>query len=146
MKGMNTKQIDELVAMAAEVREKAHAPYSRYRVGAAVLTADGRVFTGCNVENASFGLSVCAERHAVASAVAAGCGEFVGLAVVTSSNPPAAPCGACRQVLAEFGDFPLVLVNTDGDRLETTVADLLPRSFGPKALPATRSEGRKTGS
>jgi len=88
---MTRKQIDTLVARATAVRDHAYAPYSDYRVGAAVLTADGRVFTGCNVENASLGLSVCAERNAVSAAVAAGCRDFEGLAVVTSSKPPAAP-------------------------------------------------------
>jgi cytidine deaminase len=133
---MDQRQIDELVAAATEVRHRAHAPYSGYLVGAAVLTADGRVFAGCNVENASYGLSVCAERHAVAAAVAAGSRDFTGIAVVTQSNPPAAPCGACRQVLAEFGDFPVILAGLDGNLQTTSVRDLLPRAFDPATLAA----------
>lgn len=136
MMRMNQRQIDELVAAATEVRNRAHAPYSGYRVGAALLTADGRIFVGCNVENASYGLSVCAERHAVAAAVAAGCRDFAGIAVVTRSDPPAAPCGACRQVLAEFGDFPVILAGLDGDLQTTTARGLLPLAFDPTTLAA----------
>jgi len=141
---MDQTQIDRLVAAAATVRKMAHAPYSGYLVGAAVLGADGRVFTGCNVENASYGLSVCAERHAVAAAVAAGCRDLAGVAVVTQSNPPAAPCGACRQVLAEFGDFPVILAGLDGRLDSTTVRELLPRAFEPETL--TAASGRDLGS
>jgi len=133
---MDQTQIDKLVSAAIEVREQAHAPYSDYAVGAAVLTSDGRVFTGCNVENASYGLSVCAERHAIAAAVASGQSEFIGLAVATQSDPPAAPCGACRQVLAEFGDFQVVLAGLDGSFRTTCVADLLPLAFDPATLAA----------
>ena len=142
MKGMNQIQIDQLIEAATAVRERAHAPYSGYAVGAAVLTADGHVFTGCNVENASYGLSVCAERHAIAAAVAAGCHEFAGLAVVTQSNPPAAPCGACRQVLAEFGDFPVILAGVDGGSQTTTVRSLLPLAFDPETLATASDETR----
>jgi cytidine deaminase len=127
-------QLERLVAAATEARTNAHAPYSGYRVGAAVLSSDSRVFVGCNVENASYGLSVCAERNAIAAAVAAGCRELVGLAVVTSSNPPAPPCGACRQVLVEFGDLPVVLANPDGQRRTTTARGLLPDAFLPRTL------------
>lgn len=133
---MDQKKIDQLVSAAREVRANAHAPYSGYRVGAAVLAADGRIFAGCNVENASYGLSVCAERHAIATAVAAGCREFAGIAVVTRSDPPAAPCGACRQVMAEFGDFPVILAGLDGDFQTTTALGLLPLAFDPAALAA----------
>ena len=140
MMRMNQHQIDELVAAATEVRNQAHAPYSGYLVGSAVLTTDGRVFTGCNVENASYGLSICAERHAVAAAVAAGCRDFAGIAVVTQSDPPAAPCGACRQVLAEFGDFPVILAGLDGQRESTTVKILLPLAFDPATLAAASEE------
>ena len=139
---MDQKQIDELVAAAQDVRTRAHAPYSGFAVGAAVLTSDGRIFSGCNVENASYGLSVCAERHAVASAVAAGCKDFVGIAVVTQSDPPAAPCGACRQVLAEFGDFPVILAGLDGGSITTTVRSLLPLAFDPTTLAAASDETR----
>jgi len=134
---MNEQEIESLIAAATDVRERAHAPYSGYKVGAAVLASDGEVFTGCNVENASYGLGVCAERNAIAAAVAAGCDEFAGLVVVTASSPPASPCGACRQVMAEFGDFPVVLAGLDGNELVTTVLDLLPDAFLPKTLLTT---------
>jgi len=140
---MNDQQIDQLVAAAEAVRENAYAPYSGFAVGAAVMADDGRVFAGCNVENASYGLGVCAERHAVAAAVAAGCRTIVGLAVVTASNPPAAPCGACRQVLAEFGDYPVVLANPDGVRETTTVRRLLPSAFDRDTLERARQEVRR---
>ncbi|MEJ2580192.1 MAG: cytidine deaminase, partial [Acidobacteriota bacterium] len=109
MPDLDEKAIDRLVHAASMVREKAHAPYSRFTVGAAVLDGDGRVHVGCNVENASYGLSVCAERHAIAAAAAAGAGRIDGLAVVTDTDPPTSPCGACRQVLIEFGDFSVIL-------------------------------------
>lgn len=130
--------VERLIRAAEAARDNAHAPYSRYRVGAALVTVDGRVFSGCNVENASFGLSVCAERNAVAAAVAAGAREFRLLVVVTDSSPPAAPCGACRQVLAEFGSFLVLLVNPAGERLASSVAELQPRPFrGGNALPGS---------
>lgn len=126
--------IERLVAAAVAVRDHAYAPYSRFRVGAALLLPDGRVCSGCNVENASFGLAVCAERNAVAAAVAAGARSFSALVVVTDVRPPASPCGACRQVLAEFGDFPVILANPAGDRLVTSVNALLPGAFDRTAL------------
>ena len=126
--------MERLVEAASEVREKAHAPYSSFTVGAAVVDAEGRVHVGCNVENASYGLSVCAERHAMAAAVSAG-GECIkGLAVVTDTSPPTSPCGACRQVLIEFGDFPVILANIEGERIVTSVVDLLPEAFTPESL------------
>jgi cytidine deaminase len=131
---MNHDQVERLIVEATAVRQRAYAPYSSYLVGAAVLTADGRVFTGCNVENASYGLSMCAERNALAAAVAAGCRAFAAIAVVTASHPPASPCGACRQVLAEFGDIPVILANMGGERRSTTVGDLLPDAFLPITL------------
>lgn len=98
-----------LLARAAQALESAHAPYSRFRVGAALLAADGAVFVGCNVENASYGLTICAERVAVATAVAAGKREFAAMAIVAAGGTVPYPCGACRQVLAEFcgPDFPV---------------------------------------
>lgn len=98
-------------------------------MGAALLTADGRIFSGCNVENASYGLSVCAERHAVGAAVCGGAKTFRVLVVVTDSSPPAAPCGACCQVLAEFGDLDIVLVNPAGDRRFTSISELFKDPF-----------------
>ena len=128
------KAVDRLVRAAESARERARAPYSDFAVGAAVIDDLGRIHVGCNVKNASYGLSVCAERHAVAAAVVAGAGEIKGLAVVTGTSPPVSPCGACRQVLAEFGDFPVILANFDGDRVETSVAELLPMAFTPASL------------
>lgn len=134
MPDLSPQTIDRLVEAATAVREKARAPYSAFAVGAAVLGADGQVHEGCNVENASYGLSVCAERHAVAAAVSAGVQGIRGLAVVTDTSPPASPCGACRQVLIEFGDFPVILANLAGERIVTSVGDLLPNAFTPDAL------------
>ena len=126
--------IDRLVAAAEAVRRNAHAPYSGFAVGAAVLAADGRLFTGCNVENASYGLSVCAERNAIAAAVASGVTRLAALAVVTAASPPATPCGACRQVILEFGALPVVCANTDGERKILDSRELLPEAFLPGTL------------
>lgn len=114
---------------AKAVREHAYAPYSRFRVGAAVLAEDGRVFVGCNVENSSFGLTVCAERHAVAAAVAAGARPVAVAVVGDTDHLP--PCGACRQVLAEFAaEMPVVLGTPDGSSWHvTSLAELLPNQF-----------------
>jgi cytidine deaminase len=120
---------DELIVAAREVREGAYAPYSRFQVGAALRTATGRIFCGCNVENLSFGLTICAERAAVFAAVAAGETKFEAIAVVADSVHPVTPCGACRQVLAEFSaDLKICSVNLQGQRYETTIAELLPRA------------------
>jgi cytidine deaminase len=128
----------ELVAAARAARERAYAPYSGYRVGAALLTEDGSVVTGANVENASFGLGICAERAAVAAAVAAGHRGFAAIAVAVSGRDPARPCGACRQVLHEFPagpDLEVVCAGEDGDQLlVTTLGELLPQAFGPSQL------------
>jgi cytidine deaminase len=118
---------DNLVAAAWEARERAYAPYSNFAVGAALLASDGRVFTGCNVENISFGLTNCAERVAIGAAVAAGVREFVAAAVVADTSVPISPCGACRQVLAEFGVPRVILANRTG-RVEFTMEELLPRA------------------
>ena len=125
---------DRLIEKAAVVRARSYAPYSKFHVGAALLDDRGAVYGACNVENASYGLSVCAERHAVAAAVAAGSRTFRALVVITPTSPPGSPCGACRQVLSEFGDFPILLVNPAGERVETSVAELLPMAFGPGDL------------
>lgn len=122
--------VEALVRAAIAARERAYVPYSHFAVGAALLTAAGAVFNGCNVENAAYGHAICAERTAVVSAVAAGHQEFVALAVVTPTAGPASPCGACRQVLAEFNlDMVVILANLHGDRLQTTVRALLPGAF-----------------
>jgi cytidine deaminase len=122
-----------LVAAARRVRANALAPYSKFLVGAAVLDERGRVHVGCNVENASYGLTVCAERNAVAAAVAAGARRVVAVAVVTATQPAAPPCGACRQVLAEVaGDEALVLLapaKGKGPTERWKLGDLLPRAF-----------------
>ena len=129
-----------LLQRAAQVRQCAYVPYSRFRVGAALLAEDGKVFAGCNVENASYGLTICAERNALFQAVAEGCARFRALAVVAESDPPAAPCGACRQVLSEFApDLEILLGDAEGRELETlSLRDLLPRRFGPDALSGNR--------
>jgi cytidine deaminase len=125
-----TDAIDALVEAAAGARERAYAPYSRFRVGAAVRASDGRVFTGCNVENASYGLSVCAERVAVFDAIAHGAREIDSIAVCTDAAQPAPPCGACRQVIAEFArDATIVLANAAGTRVATRLSELLPNPF-----------------
>jgi cytidine deaminase len=127
---------EELMALAAEARQNAYAPYSHYAVGAALLTASGKVYTGCNVENASFGLTVCAERTAVLKAVCDGEREFTAIAVVTKNG--GTPCGACRQVLNEFGPEMRVLVaDASGDYRVHSLPELLPDCFGPCQLPAT---------
>ncbi len=125
-----------LLDAASTARDHAHAPYSGFAVGAAVLTPDGTIHSGCNVENASYGLSVCAERHAVAAAVAAGHRRIDAVLVMTDTAPPAPPCGACRQVLAEFGgDVPVLLANLSGVHSRTSVSQLLPHAFRADALP-----------
>lgn len=121
--------IAALVSAAREVREKAYAPYSRFQVGAALRTRSGRVFCGCNVENLSFGLTICAERAAVFAAVAAGETDFEAIAVVADSVQPVTPCGACRQVLVEFSsDLQVCSENLQGQRFESTIGELLPRA------------------
>jgi cytidine deaminase len=128
------QQIGELVAAAAEVRTNAYAPYSEFHVGAAIL-AGGRVFTGVNVENASFPMSVCAERNAVATAIAAGEPKIDCVAVVTDSDRPTPPCGGCRQVLWEFGPESLVVSETtSGERAVWALEDLIPDAFGPDSF------------
>ena len=121
----------DLIEAARAVRANAHAPYSRYHVGAAVRAASGKIYVGANVENASYGLALCAERSAVAAAVSAGEKKITAVAVVTATSPPAAPCGMCRQVLAEFGDddLAIALVNDAGERTDTTLGAVLPHAF-----------------
>lgn len=124
---------DALVKMALRARERAYAPYSGFAVGAALLTRSGKVFLGCNVENASYGLSLCAERVAIFKAVSEGHREFVALAVVADTEGPDTPCGACRQVMAEFGDVRVIMANLRGQQTVRTSSQLLPDAF---SLPA----------
>lgn len=118
----------DLLEAARIIRARAYSPYSRFAVGAALLAKSGRVFTGCNVENVSFGLTICAERNAVFAAVAAGEREFDKIAIVADSKTPVTPCGACRQVLAEFSaDLEITCANLEGITFHTTIRELLPR-------------------
>lgn len=117
----------ELTDAAWRARDAAYAPYSSFAVGAALLADDGRIFVGCNVENLSYGLTMCAERVAVGAAVAAGARKFRALVVVADTAQPISPCGGCRQVLAEFGDFPVLMANRHGQE-EMRLAELLPRA------------------
>jgi cytidine deaminase len=121
--------VDALVKAALEVRNRAHVPYSKFAVGAALLTRSGKIFTGCNVENLSFRLTICAEESAVGSAIAAGERDFIAIAVVADSREPAIPCGACRQVLAEFSPDMEVISSTVGGQRETVhLNKLLPEA------------------
>jgi cytidine deaminase len=123
-----------LVAAARAAQARAHAPYSKYHVGAALEAEDGRVFVGCNVENASYGLTICAERVAAGSAVAAGATRFRRVVIVTDSDPPGSPCGACRQFLAEFGtDIDVEAVGPRATR-RWRLSELLPATFDKEAL------------
>ena len=129
-----TARIDELVATARDAMGRAYAPYSGFQVGAALLAGD-RVFTGQNIENASYPVSVCAERNAVGRMVDAGEREIQAVAVVTAAGTPTPPCGACRQVLWEFGPSSIVIAQTvAGDRATWALEDLLPAAFGPRDL------------
>lgn len=123
-----------LIDLASEARRRAYAPYSNYPVGAALRTRSGRIFTGCNVENAAYPTGICAERVAIYKAVSEGEKQFDVIAVVTANG--GSPCGSCRQVMAEFGLDTLVLISDEGGHLlkETTVAKLLPGAFTPKDL------------
>ncbi len=124
-----------LLAAARRAAAHAHAPYSKFRVGAAVLTASGKIFAGANVENASYGLSCCAERSAVFAAVSAGERRLTAVALYTPTRKPVTPCGACRQVINEFGPRAFVICTCRSrDRIETTLDRLLPAAFGPRNL------------
>ena len=127
---MEELRIKRLIAAAQGARENAYVPYSHFAVGAAVETNDGKIFAGCNIENAAYPSSMCAERVALFSAVAAGHRGFRALAVVNAGPGLASPCGGCRQVLVEFGDgFPVIIANITGEYRVMKVADLLPAAF-----------------
>ncbi len=124
----------ELMKMAIEARQNAYAPYSHFAVGAALLAESGKVYTGCNIENASYGLTCCAERNAIFAAVGAGERRFKMLAVAADTPEPVAPCGACRQVIAEFG-IPLVVMGNLKEATKTmTAEELLPYGFGQESM------------
>jgi cytidine deaminase len=128
------EQQSQLLEAACEIRDEAYAPYSRYLVGAAVLAKDGRIFTGVNVENAVYGLGICAETAAIVTAASNGVRNILAVAVCTSNI--GTPCGACRQVISEFaGDIPVWLSDDQGNVRETSMHLLLPDQFGPDHLP-----------
>ncbi len=122
---------EPLIRAASETRPRAHAPYSGFRVGSALLTSNGEIFSGCNVENRSYGATVCAERVALASAVAAGDTTPVAIVVITDTSPPSLPCGLCLQALSEFAapELPVRLVNPAGESRELRLDELLPHPF-----------------
>ncbi|NLM41357.1 MAG: cytidine deaminase [Firmicutes bacterium] len=126
----------ELMELAIQARERAYVPYSQFKVGAALLGADGQVYLGCNIENAAYGPTNCAERTAIFKAVSDGVRQFAALAVVADTEEPVAPCGVCRQVMAEFfdPDTPVYLGNLRGDLHQTTLKELLPGAFTSRAL------------
>lgn len=128
--------MERLIEAARAARTKAYAPYSQYQVGAAVRAASGQIYVGSNVENASYGLTICAERVALVTAVAAGERQFEALAVAAGDESPGMPCGACRQFMAEWftADVPVVVVSSQGEQKRMTFGELLPQPFGPAAL------------
>ncbi len=131
---MNPKT-KSLVEAAKNGRENAFAPYSNFKVGAAVETAGGKIFIGCNVENASYGLTVCAERVAIWKAVSEGERDFISIAVVADTDKLTPPCGACRQIIWEFcGDIPVTMANLQGQSETLQISELLPRAFGREFL------------
>ena len=127
--------MDALIQAAADVRERAHAPYSRFRVGAAIEDVNGRIYTGCNVENATYGLTLCAERVALFKAISEGAAKLTRIAVVADTDTLTPPCGACRQLLWEFcGDAKLILANLAGQQETMSVKQIFPRPFDASFL------------
>lgn len=129
-------ELNHLIEEAKKAREKAYVPYSKFPVGAALLTTDGRVYHGCNIENAAYSMTNCAERTALFKAYSEGDTQFKLLAVVADTKRPVPPCGACRQVISELceSDMKIVLTNLNGDIKELTVEELLPGAFSPEDL------------
>ena len=126
---------EKLIEAAVKVRGNAHAPYSNFKVGAALETKSGKIFTGCNVENASYGLTICAERVAIFKAISEGETEFTRIAVVADTPELTPPCGACRQIIWEFcGDVPVIFSNLEGTAEIVQMKELLPRAFDTKFL------------
>lgn len=143
---MDPVPLDRLVTLAREMLAYSYAPYSRFSVGAALETDTGEVFTGCNVENASYGLTICAEQNAVAAAVSRGQRRFRRLVVVTGGQRAVAPCGRCRQVLAEFGTDLMVYGVANGERVNWQLKDLIPDHFGGHFLDRGPADGDGTAS
>jgi len=134
-----TPENEKLIEAAKEVRNHSHSPYSNFKVGAAIRTQSGKIYTGCNVENATLWASLCAERVAISKAVSEGETNFEIIAIVTDSEKPALPCGGCRQVLSEFSqltgkDIKIIAANCNGQIKETSLQELLPEPFGAKDL------------
>lgn len=135
METVTTEKITELIEAAREAAKKAYAPYSNFAVGAALLTSDGQVYEGCNVENASFGLTNCAERTAIFKAVSEGQKKFTAVAIYADIPSFCSPCGACRQVIAEFGrDIMVIQANNKGKYIMNSIAELLPGGFSSADL------------
>ena len=137
MKQLTQQEMDLLLDKAQEAREHSYAPYSHYRVGAALMTADGQIYQGCNIENAGFTPTICAERTAFFKAVYDGHRAFRAIAVIATGEELGFPCGVCRQVMAEFCDRDFIIVTANRDRTKVDVSDfepLLPHSFGPRDL------------
>ncbi|MBC8014186.1 MAG: cytidine deaminase [Sporomusaceae bacterium] len=126
--------MEELIKAAQAARNRAYVPYSSFKVGAAVITKNGTIYTGCNIENASYGLCNCAERTAIFKAVSEGESELITIAVIADTVKPVAPCGACRQVMAEFGIRSIIMCNLHGEQYSATLEELLPYSFSKKHL------------
>ena len=131
---VDEKTVARLIRAARDVQERAYAPYSHFRVGAALLGEGGTVYTGCNVENASYGLTICAERNAIFHAVACGCRHFTALLITGDSKDLTAPCGACRQVMAEFSIPEIILVRPDDSYETFTLQQLLPLTFDESSM------------
>jgi cytidine deaminase len=129
-----TNDAASLLEQAESIAAKAHVPYSHFRVGAIVVSPDGSTYAGCNVENAAYGASVCAEVNAITTAISNGATEIETVAVVCLDGAPCTPCGNCRQVMREFGVKRIVMRDGEGSPVEFTLAELLPMSFGPEAL------------
>ena len=127
-------QTKDLIKAAKAAREFSYSPYSKFKVGAAVLTKNGKIYSGCNIENASYGITNCAERTAIFKAVSEGERELEALAVIADTDGPTAPCGACRQVIAEFKINKIIMANLNGDTKIVTLQEILPYSFSDKDL------------
>jgi cytidine deaminase len=132
------RALETLVQAAKDVRQRAYAPYSKYKVGAAILTRSGKVFTGCNVENATYGATICAERSAIVKMVSSDERDPVLCVVATAGPEPGSPCGICRQVLSEFASDMRIVLVAPRARRETTLATLLPDAFSSRALVGVR--------